>query len=54
LKILQLFNAPDDEDQLNVINEVLMKIITGTEVGSNVNKNNADHAILFEAINLVI
>jgi len=31
-----------------------MKIITGTEVGNNVNKNNADHAILFEAINLVI
>lgn len=31
-----------------------MKIISGTEVGNNVNKNNADHAILFEAINLVI
>lgn len=39
---------------MNIINEVLMKIISGTEVGNNVNKNNADHAILFEAINLVI
>ncbi len=54
MKILCLFKPPEDEALLNTINEVLMKIITGTEVGSNVNKNNADHAILFEAINLVI
>lgn len=54
LKILALFKPPEDESMLNTINEVLMKIITGTEVGNNVNKNNADHAILFEAINLVI
>ena len=54
LKILQLFRPPEDEQLLQIINEVLMKIITGTEVGNNVNKNNADHAILFEAINLVI
>ena len=54
LKILQLFRPPEDEGLLQVVNESLMKVITGTEVGNNVNKNNADHAILFEAINLVI
>lgn len=54
LKILRLFEPPEDEDTLNVINEVLINLVTGTEVGSNVNKNNADHAILFEAIKLVI
>lgn len=54
LKILRLFSPPKDEETLNAINEVLMGYVTGTEVGSNVNKNNADHAILFEAINLVI
>lgn len=54
LKILRLFPAPSDEDTLNAINQVLINLVTGTEVGSNVNKNNADHAILFEAIKLVI
>lgn len=31
-----------------------MEIINKTEVTKNVNKNNSDHSILFEAINLVI
>lgn len=54
LKILRLFPPPSDEEALNCINDVLINLVTGTEVGSNVNKNNADHAILFEAIKLVI
>ena len=54
LKILQLFPPPTDKNLLNMINEVLLNIVTSTEVTKNVNKNNADHAILFEAINLVI
>eukprot|EP00344_Euplotes_crassus_P006269 CAMPEP_0197013496 /NCGR_PEP_ID=MMETSP1380-20130617/66542_1 /TAXON_ID=5936 /ORGANISM="Euplotes crassus, Strain CT5" /LENGTH=962 /DNA_ID=CAMNT_0042437789 /DNA_START=144 /DNA_END=3032 /DNA_ORIENTATION=+ len=54
LKILRLFPPPEDEEALNAINEVLISLVTGTEVGTNVNKNNADHAILFEAIRLVI
>lgn len=54
LKILALFPAPEDEDTLTAVNDVLVNLVTGTEVGSNVNKNNADHAILFEAIKLVI
>lgn len=33
---------------------MLVNLVKGIEVGSNINKNNADHAILFEAIKLVI
>ncbi len=36
------------------LNECLNKIIKKTEVTKSVNKNNADHGILFEAANLVI
>jgi len=39
---------------LSKINEILLKIVNNTEVTKNVNKNNSDHAILFEAINLII
>jgi AP-2 complex subunit alpha len=31
-----------------------MEIVNKTEVTKNVNKNNSDHSILFEAINLII
>lgn len=34
--------------------DCLSKIIKRTEVTKSVNKNNADHGILFEASNLVI
>jgi AP-2 complex subunit alpha len=54
LKILCLFPPPNDEDALSAINEYLINLVTGTEVGTNVNKNNGDHAILFEGIKLVI
>lgn len=33
---------------------MLLRILTRTEVTKSVNKNNSDHGILFEAINLVI
>ena len=36
------------------MDEVLERILTKTEVTKSVNKNNADHAILFEACNLII
>lgn len=32
----------------------MLDIVNKTEVTKNVNKNNSDHAILFEAINLII
>ena len=36
------------------LRDVLTKILTKTEVTKSVNKNNADHAVLFEAVNLII
>ena len=32
----------------------MMRIINNTEATKNVNKNNSDHSILFEAFNLII
>ena len=37
-----------------MLQEVLQRIVSGTDVTKNVNKNNATHAVLFEAINLSI
>lgn len=34
--------------------QVLQRILMGTDVVKNVNKNNASHAVLFEALALVI
>ena len=39
---------------LDRLYELLFKITTKTEVTKSVNKNNADHAILFEAVNLIV
>lgn len=36
-----------------MINQVLQRILMGTDVVKNVNKNNASHAVLFEALALV-
>jgi len=54
LRVLQYFPPPSDKQVLQKLNEVLVKVLTKTEVTKSVNKNNADHAILFEAVNLVI
>eukprot|EP00743_Colponemidia_sp_Colp-15_P003250 GILK01003511.1.p1 GENE.GILK01003511.1~~GILK01003511.1.p1 ORF type:complete len:997 (+),score=186.65 GILK01003511.1:119-2992(+) len=55
LKILQFFPPPmADVSLMNKINEVLTRILTKTEVTKSVNKNNADHGILFEAANVII
>lgn len=54
LKSLQLFPPPQDTQLISAISDVLNKIISKTEVTKSVNKNNADHGILFEAVNLII
>lgn len=54
LKLLQSFPPPEHENDLTRINEILLEIVSKTEVTKNVNKNNSDHSILFEAINLII
>jgi AP-2 complex subunit alpha len=54
LQILQQFPSPTDEALTARLDEVLNHILSRTEVTKSVNKNNADHAILFEACNLII
>ena len=52
--MLQYFPPPEDPAVARQLGEVLARIITGSEVAKNVNKNNAQHAIVFEAIALAL
>eukprot|EP00192_Tetraselmis_astigmatica_P009597 CAMPEP_0117664690 /NCGR_PEP_ID=MMETSP0804-20121206/9368_1 /TAXON_ID=1074897 /ORGANISM="Tetraselmis astigmatica, Strain CCMP880" /LENGTH=955 /DNA_ID=CAMNT_0005471967 /DNA_START=71 /DNA_END=2938 /DNA_ORIENTATION=+ len=54
MRCLQYFQAPTDPQLLRTLLSVVKSILTGTEVVKNVNKNNASHAVLFEALALVI
>ena len=54
LKLLQLFPYPIDSRISQDLNEALTRILTTTDVTRSINKNNTDHSILFEAINLII
>ncbi len=54
LRLLQYFPPPKEKALLERLNDVLTRILTKTEVTKSVNKNNADHGILFEAVNLII
>lgn len=53
LNILQHYPPPKD-NKLKKLQDILERIISKTEVTSNVNKNHADHSILFEAMNVII
>lgn len=54
LRLLQYFPMPADATLRGRLGEVLSQIINHTEVTKSVNKNNGDHSILFEAVNLII
>ncbi|CAM9880160.1 unnamed protein product, partial [Phaeothamnion confervicola] len=54
LKFLQLYPPPPDATQRDMLVKALEEILDKTEVSDSVNKSNADHATLFEAINLII
>lgn len=55
LRFLQYYKVPSDGTQLDLLNEVLIKILVkGENPGDTYNKINADNSVLFEAINLVI
>ena len=54
LRYLQYYPPPEEKNLLNKLHDILDRIVTKTEVTQSVNKNNADHAILFEAINVII
>lgn len=54
LRMLQFFPPPEEHALKLRVAEVLQRIVAGIDVTKNVNKNNATHAVLFEAINLSI
>ena len=54
LRLLQHFPVPALERQRSALNELLSHILTKTEVTKSVNRNNAEHCVLFEAVALII
>ncbi|XP_042514191.1 AP-2 complex subunit alpha-1-like [Macadamia integrifolia] len=54
MRALQYFPAIEDPNIRRSLFEVLQRILVGTDVVKNVNKNNASHAVLFEALALVM
>ncbi|KAJ0266590.1 AP-2 complex subunit alpha-1 [Hirschfeldia incana] len=54
MRALQYFPTIEDPSTRKSLFEVLQRILMGTDVVKNVNKNNASHAVLFEALSLVI
>ncbi|XWS28631.1 hypothetical protein CRYUN_Cryun25bG0087400 [Craigia yunnanensis] len=54
MRALQYFPTIEDPNTRRTLFEVLQRILMGTDVVKNVNKNNASHAVLFEAIALVM
>ncbi|XP_074573018.1 AP-2 complex subunit alpha-1-like [Curcuma longa] len=54
MRALQYFPTIEDPNIRRALFEVLQRILMGTDVVKNVNKNNAAHAVLFEALALVM
>jgi len=54
LQLLQLYPFPAKVEYAKLIQTIISQIVIKVEVGSNINKNNADHSVLFEAINLCL
>lgn len=53
-RLLQMLPVPSDSQLVVDLRDVLDKILSRTEVTKSVNKNNADHGVLFEAIKVII
>jgi AP-2 complex subunit alpha len=53
-KFLQYFQIPTDHVQMELLHDVFTKILNKIELNDSNNKSNADHSILFEAINLLM
>ncbi|KAF1968816.1 Adaptor protein complex AP-2 alpha subunit [Bimuria novae-zelandiae CBS 107.79] len=55
LKLLQYYPPPEDSHIVKLIRETLQKIMdSALEMPKNVQQNNAQNAVLFEAINVII
>lgn len=46
--------APGNGAHVQQLTSIISKILTETDVSDSINKSNADHAILFEAVNLIV
>ncbi|XP_022729205.1 AP-2 complex subunit alpha-2-like isoform X2 [Durio zibethinus] len=54
MRVLQYFPTIEDPNTRRTLFEVLQRMLMGTDVVKNVNKNNASHAVLFEALAFVM
>jgi len=54
LRLLQYFPPPADRNAMQRLQHVLNEILAKTAITKNVNKNNADHAVLFEAVGVIV
>jgi len=55
LRLLQYFPMPSRNSDKVRLNEVLTRILSRSpDISKSVNKNNSDHSVLFEAINLIV
>jgi AP-2 complex subunit alpha len=54
LRVLRYFPYPSDEGIAHEVKAALMSVLRETTVTKSVNHNNAEHSILFEAINVII
>ena len=52
MRVLQYYPTPEDPEYRQAETDVIHQILTGTNMVRNVNKNNALHSVLFEAVNL--
>ena len=46
--------AKQQQQQVGQVFTIVSKILTETDVSDSINKSNADHAVLFEAVNLIV
>ena len=53
-KVADNSNPAINKAYIPQLTQVVMKILTETDVSDSINKSNADHAVLFEAVNLII
>jgi AP-2 complex subunit alpha len=54
LRLLQYFPKPDEPELLQRLNDILERILSDSQVVKNVNRNNAVHAVLFEAVSCAV
>ena len=54
MRALQYFSSIPDPSTRQALLDVLQRVLVGTDVVKNVNKNNAAHAVLFEAVALLM